>query len=197
MGINVGSIMSKLEIYAGSSSGKNKMDKCISDYIKAGKNKTASGEVITSTAQMEEAADILVRLIFKYAAPMPASVFDLLSTLENTPPSPFDSDESSWYVNIQFENKSLLRRESLRRGFGSEARTGDGIDNIISLFDTGYYAHRKVYGVWDTAQAKIASKMRRHGIQFMKRAVDEFNTIYGNKYHCVASIVADPMYYTR
>lgn len=197
MGINIESIMSKLKIYADSDSGKKRMSDCISERMKSGENKTASGETIISAAQMEEAADLLIRLICKYAAPLPGSVFELLSTLENTPPSPFDDDESSWYVDIQFEDKSLLRRESLRRGFGSEARTGDGIDNIISLFDTGYFAHRKVYGVWDSAQARIKSKMRRHGIQFMKKAINEFNTTYGKQYHCVASIVADPMYYAR
>lgn len=205
MGINVGSIMSKLKIYAGSSSGKNKMDKCIGDYIKAGKNKTAAGDELISTERMNEAADKVIELILRYAYPLPPSVYTLLgSNLESTKPLPFGSEDGSWYIDLQFKDGSLLRRESLRRrvgGIGSEEitneRTGTGIDNIISLFDTGYEAGWSVYGYWDTAGKRVKSVRSREGIHFMRDAVNEFNTIYGKQYHCVASIVADPMYYTR
>lgn len=197
MGINVGSIMSKLEIYAGSSSGKNKMDKCIGDYIKAGKNKTAAGDELISANQMVEAADKLIELIHKLAYSLPKSVYTLLDTLENTEPSLFGSEDDSWYVDIRFQDGSMLRRESLRKRKGSKERTGDGIDNIVSLFDTGYEASRSVYGYWDSAEKRVKSRRSRAGIHFMRDAVNEFNTIYGKQYHCVASIVADPMYYTR
>lgn len=197
--------MSKLKIYADSDSGKKRMDGCIKEYLKDGKIKTVSGEELISIERMNEAADKVIELILRYAHSLPPSLYTLLgSNLESTKPLPFGSEDGSWYIDLQFKDGSLLRRESLRRrvgGRGSEEitneRTGTGIDNIISLFDTGYEAGWSVYGYWDTAGKRVKSVRSREGIHFMRDAVHEFNATYGKQYHCVASIVADPMYYAR
>lgn len=110
---------------------------------------------------------------------------------------------STWAIDISF-NPSMLHRDSLEilhkgRVIG---HTGYGIDNIMSLLDTGYpYADdakmKSVRGYWRSKWCYILTPLERAGDHFMSDSVNEFNALYGQEYFCYASIVAPDEYYMR
>lgn len=101
---------------------------------------------------------------------------------------------------VYFEDN--LRRESLDDGINGY--TGEGIDNIVALFNNGYHASDYVYGWWDGHQATASTLFRsgsdikanyawvrsqkdREGLHFIQQAVDDFNGNYGAEYHVTAT----------
>lgn len=110
---------------------------------------------------------------------------------------------NTWAIDISFD-PSMLHRESLEilhkgRVIG---HTGYGIDNIMSLLDTGYpYADdakmKSVRGYWRSKWRYILTPLERAGDHFMSDSVNEFNALYGQEYFCYASIVAPDEYYMR
>lgn len=110
---------------------------------------------------------------------------------------------NTWAIDISFD-PSMLHRDSLEilhkgRVIG---HTGYGIDNIMSLLDTGYpYADdakmKSVRGYWRSKWRYILTPLERAGDHFMSDSVNEFNALYGQEYFCYASIVAPDEYYMR
>lgn len=110
---------------------------------------------------------------------------------------------NTWAIDISFD-PSMLHRDSLEilhkgRVIG---HTGYGIDNIMSLLDTGYpYADdakmKSVRGYWRSKWRYVLTPLERVGDHFMSDSVNEFNTLYGQEYFCYASIVAPDEYYMR
>lgn len=110
---------------------------------------------------------------------------------------------NTWAIDISFD-PSMLHRDSLEilqkgRVIG---HTGYGIDNIMSLLDTGYpYADdakmKSVRGYWRSKWRYVLTPLERAGDHFMSDSVNEFNAVYGQEYFCYASIVAPDEYYMR
>lgn len=110
---------------------------------------------------------------------------------------------NTWAIDISFD-PSMLHRDSLEilhkgRVIG---HTGYGIDNIMSLLDTGYpYADdakmKSVRGYWRSKWRYVLTPLERAGDHFMSDSVNEFNALYGQEYFCYASIVAPDEYYMR
>lgn len=110
---------------------------------------------------------------------------------------------NTWAIDISFD-PSMLHRDSLEilhkgRVIG---HTGYGIDNIMSLLDTGYpYADdakmKSVRGYWRSKRRYVLTPLERAGDHFMSDSVNEFNALYGQEYFCYASIVAPDEYYMR
>lgn len=108
-----------------------------------------------------------------------------------------------WSIDIDFD-PTMLHRDSLqiRRKGRIVAHTGRGIDNIMSLLDTGYpYSPsaqmKSVRGFWESRWVTIMTPLERAGDHFMSDAVNEFNTVYGSEYFCTARISAPKEYYMR
>ena len=103
-------------------------------------------------------------------------------------------DITHW--EYDFRRESLFKEDPVWANEGSY--TGEGIDNIVSLFDTGYSASGNVYGAWQKRNIKnIKSLSYRQPLEFMRDAVYEFNYRYGAQFHCEASISADDGFYVR
>lgn len=66
-----------------------------------------------------------------------------------------------------------------------------GVDNIIALFNNGYSAGNRVYGIWHGKQ--IASRQEREGLGFVSSAVNSFMSGYAKNYG-VIGIAVDPAY---
>lgn len=198
--INMSSIMSKVGTYSRSVSGKLRMKECIDKYAADGKGKTAGGGKVMTETDMLEAGAKLIQVLQETAraCDLPQSIMQHFNSLECS--KPIKMPDGSTLMYVYFEDN--LRRESLDDGINGY--TGEGIDNIVALFNNGYHASDYVYGWWDGHQATASTLFRsgsdikanyawvrsqkdREGLHFIQQAVDDFNGNYGAEYHVTAT----------
>lgn len=155
---------------------------------------------VATQDEMYEAAEALIGILKSIAQEkkLPRSVADHFSTLDYTTPEKVKHGDDIYYsVGIYFGGN--LSRFSLKIASGDRKgeRTGDGIKNIVSLFDTGYKADTSVYGIWEghSNGDVIMSKSERVGLHFMQEAADRFNSLYSQKYGASAFVGEDTDYY--
>lgn len=199
--INMSSIMGKVRSYAHSNEGRNRIRACIDSYRKSGKAVTDGKESVVTEQTMCTIAEAMINIL-KHAAKeqqLPESVGAHFNSLTYSPPRVVGTQGDLYQVDIQFTDDlsrmSLLIKSGERKG----QRTGEGIKNIVSLFDTGYSASSPVFGVWDThdAESSVKSLENRDGRWLMSNATETFNRIFGETYNVYAFITADPEFYHR
>lgn len=196
-GVNIGSIMKKVEAHGRSVNGKLRMQECIDNYVANGVDKTAAGDKIISEADMWQAAAKLIRVLQNTAQSygLPASVMRHFDSLECSKPIKMPDGSTTIYVYFGDD----LHRDSLYSdGY-------DGVRNIVALLNNGYHAKNYVYGDWDghapTGESKfdgrsidtsayIRSRKDREGLHFIQQAVQDFNGNYGYDYN-VTAVVGD------
>lgn len=190
-GINMDSIMKKVNAYAKSSDGKERMDAKIGDMRKGKSGATAGGDYVATFKDMDDAANDMENTARRVAQShhLPDSVLDHFDSL--THGKPYIDHDGRYRVDIWFQDNlyrpSLVIASGPRKG----QHTGDGIDNIVSLFDTGYHARERVWGVWPGHEelGVIGSRVTRDPIGFMSEAAGDFNREkFGGKYHVIAII---------
>lgn len=203
MNINMGSIMRKAMSFSESPEGKRRMKACLEKYEKEGRKTTAAGDKLISEDMMWEAAAKMIQVLRDTARSMdlPESVLRHFDSLDCT--KPIKMSDGSMVINIYFEDKfdGGLYRESLEDGEGGH--TGDGINNIIALFNNGAHASKFVYGWWnghkpegealtrsggqlDADYAWVRSRKDREALHFIQQAVSDFNGNYGYEYGVTA-----------
>ena len=223
MNINIASIQSKLESYAKSTEGKAKIAGTLQQMQEDGLEQTAGGSLIISKKVMDEIADELMDTVrnsarssdFAATATSVIDHFDHLSKGEL-----IKEKDGSYRYDITFEGKtdgenSSLARKSLDDGdYHAEQ---EYLQNIVALFNNGYrdgHPTSYKYGWWfghkptgeayfrsgwyDSTDAWVRSKIDRPALQFMQRAVEDFNAKYETKYGIKAVLSAeytDPNYY--
>lgn len=203
-GINIDSIMKKVSAYTKSSEGKGKMDERIVE-IRKGKNGKTEGDgyVVTfedmhrAAREMEDEARTVAQ-----SHRLPDSVLDHFDSLEHTEPY-YQKETGRYRVDISFGDNLYRPSLMIVNGRRKGSRTGDGIDNIVSLFDTGYEAGSRVWGEWSGHEelGVIGSRTSRDGIGFMDEAIDDFNRKHVHtKVHVVAILPdsgTDTQFYLR
>lgn len=183
--VNMGNISRKAEKFSKSTVGKAKMKSAL-EKIRKSDGKTGLGREVLSHAKMAELADELVKTIKSVALSydLPASVaahFDSIQYMIT------DMGSGVYECSIYFTDD--LSRESL-----SESG-GDGIRNIVALFNNGYVASSYTYGWWNGHQptgdavlrstdsdAWVRSMIGRPSLNFMQGAISDFMSKY-NKYN--------------
>lgn len=77
-------------------------------------------------------------------------------------------------IQISFV-KNELHRDSL-------CENSEGVADIVLLFTRGYKAKKRVHGVWkrSSGNVEVWSRQSREPNDFLKRAVDEFNSYMGD-----------------
>lgn len=204
-GINMSSIMKKVKDYSESEEGRKRMKQYIEDCRRDGRAQTATGDIIITEDIMIRAAEALIRVLQETATAkgLPDSIIKHFHSLYYNQPVLYGKENNQYKVDIQFGDD--LSRMSLKITSGSRKgeHTGEGIDNIVSLFNTGYDAEKQVYGEWEghidpyTRENTIASLTHRDGLHFMEEAINSFNREYGELYHVFAYISSeDPRFYT-
>lgn len=191
-------------------------------YIKSDKFKDrVNHSVILSPQMMEEAGAKMIKMIqecamsemvsaFKSQDKVPDSIQELLNEDLGIRGmvSPYEFSIYSQGVEFKgaanyqldigfsdtFSSNTKLYRPSLR--WKRRRSPYKGINNIISLFDTGYTARSRAYG-YNRHGDYVASTPHRDGMAFMSTAVEMFNNKYGDEYNCYAYISADPQFYIR
>lgn len=87
-------------------------------------------------------------------------------------------------VNLSFD-KDYLYRPSLWTGsyYGDEY-TGEGIHNILALFNNGYVLKgRTPFGWWESRDVYLRTVPReKEPLKFMQKSTKEFLNLYKNKY---------------
>lgn len=187
-------IQRRLNQYVMTEAGKRKIDACIREHRQTGRP-LANGEIVIGPKEMTEMADALIGMIQRR---IPEAIAQAGQTLRST--QPVKRADGSYRVEVRFD-KAALHRDSLENDLGYE-----GIDNIVALFNNGYHAKNYVYGWWDGHSATgdgvlrsgpsgdfawVKSRREREPLLFMQEAVDEFNTVYGDRYHVVVDLASD------
>lgn len=195
--------MSKVKSYSESDAGKAKIAELIRKRRETGNGKLATGDYIITLQDMQHMAEELIRTLKDEASSstnnLPQSVLDHFNSLTYTQPVPYGRESKQYSIDIYFQDN--LSRMSLLITSGSKKgqRTGAGIKNIVSLYDTGYQASKQVYGEWNGHEDTgiIASRTELEGKYFIERAIDSFNRKYGASYNLVAKITASPEFYSN
>lgn len=81
--------------------------------------------------------------------------------------------EGGYHVTTEFGN---VWRPSLRPDMYE-----DGAENIVLLFNNGYFALNYIVGVWH-GDDQVVSRKEREGLHFLQDFVADFNNRYGDKY---------------
>lgn len=197
--ININSIARKIKEFTESSAGKGKISEYIFDKRKSGNGKTASGGYIVTEQDMIRLAETMIRImkeeISVFSDEIPKSVLDHFESLNYRIPK-IDGVHGEYYIIEIFFEDDLSRPSFISVDGG---RTGEGIKNIVSLFNTGYKSSAEVIGYWDGHEdlGRLASRTYLEGKYFIQRAVESFNQIYGKKYKVKAKITADEEFYKR
>ena len=200
--INIDSIMAKVNTYFGSAGGKKKVDHFIKEKRISKNGKLSSGSYVVTLEDMQKLAEDLILILKEEASSsknnLPKSVLDHFDSLDYTMPEQVGGDDGLYVVDVYF--KDDLSRMSLRIASGPREgqRTGPGIKNIVSLYDTGYRASDYVYGFWyDHEDAGIIqSRKKLEGKYFIERAVETFNRKYSGVYNVEAKITASHDFYS-
>lgn len=199
MNINMSSIMGKVKAFSESPEGKRRIEACIEKYKKEGMRVTAAGSRVITEDEMVNASRKMVQLVQEAgrAAELPESVMNHLYGLKISPVTHRKDGSSVIYIYFSGD----LHRESLEDGEGGY--TGDGINNIVALFNNGAHASNFVYGWWnghDPTGASLArtggdlkpgyawvrSKKDREALHFIQNAVANFNDNWGGIYNATA-----------
>lgn len=167
--------MRAVQDYAKSPAGKKKTQDKIKEYRSNGVSQTCAGSMIWTEKLMREAADHLMEILKRraYECELPESVMRHFDSLRMTD-LVYDVAKGRYSTTVYFadERTGDTFRPSLKGN-------GEGVDNIIALFDTGYLASRYVYGYWSSHEVWTRSKLSRVGLRFIEDAITEFNSIYG------------------
>jgi len=104
-----------------------------------GKSATEAGAVVVTEQDMIRAAEALIKILQETASQkgLPESVMEHFYSLYYSEPIPCGKEGGQYKVDVQFGDD--LSRMSLRITSGKRKgeRTGEPIENIVSLFDTG------------------------------------------------------------
>lgn len=194
------SIQKKVSQYAKSPEGKKRMAERIDELRNSPDGKTDGGGHVTTILEMKEAGRLMAEELRTEAqvAGVPDSVMYHMNAGHVFISEPRKVGDKYYIVDITMEDGHRYRlfRPSLEIASGADKgqRTGDGIDNIVALFNNGYEASGRVFGYWKFHEdlGVIGSRTSRKGLNFMQDAVRNFNRKYGDRYNVTATL--DPIY---
>lgn len=195
--INIGSIMNKVGAYSRSVEGKLRMKERINKYASEGQNKTAGGGKVMTEDDMYRAAYKMMDVLKQTAKEkdLPPSVMEHILTMDCS--KPYKMADGHMEIWIYFGGD--MHRESLEDGDGGH--TGEGVNNIVALFNNGAHASNYVYGWWNNHSptgealtrsshvdgfAWVRSKKDREALHFIQQAVGDFNGNYGYDFNVTA-----------
>lgn len=184
--LDMSSIMDKVRAASKSHDIQQRMRDTVMRYRTENVDRTAAGSVIMTVRRMEMISEHFIDLLTMTASMcgLPDSVMEHFDSLRMAPIE-YKSGNSlfhdRFFTRVYFNDveEGLAFRTSLFVP-STNTYTGSGIDNIISLFNTGYVTRRPVHGVWlGHTTYPIYSKTFRAPEHFIEDAVDTFNAMYG------------------
>jgi hypothetical protein len=199
MALNMQSIMGKVKTFAKSGEGLVRQDAAVQEAIKKRNGTLRSGKKVLTEELVDRAVGRFIWVLAETGRSygLPASVMQHLENADNAGLH-FVRGEGVTYIYFGGD----MSRPSLDEDYG------DGIKNIVALFNNGYHARDYAYGWWDNHEYKpigedwnsvrgfaidvtsayIRSRKDREGLHFIQEAVDDFNGNYGSMFNAVAEI---------
>ena len=189
--INMSSIMGKVRQYNNTDAGKKKIQETVRKYRESGKSKTDAGAELLTKPLMAQLANELIDIL-----KTTAQSYDL-------PPSVLAHFNSLTYVvedlgNDMYQCYIYFMDDLSRESLETDENQGDGINNIVALFNNGYVASAPKYGWWNghaptgnsiqfstpgvSNDAYVVSRQWRVSLGFMQNAIEDFYSKYRNKY---------------
>ena len=151
-------MQSAIDRYMKSPAGQKKLKDTLDHYRKSGVGKTSAGSKLVTKEVLEQMKKRMIELVFEEAdkshryvegrlrTGLPPSLWRDIHSLRMT--GAYESGDS-YVLNFYFTHD--LYRSSLKDKNGN-SRYG-GIDNIIALFNNGYYTPNQTGGFWDSEDA--------------------------------------------
>lgn len=137
--LNMGSVLSKVDAWKKSPTGKKRMAAVVGKYIRDGRSVTDAGSPIVSVAEMSAAANAMIQLLVSTAASysLAPSVMAVISSASHTAPQ---KSGEGYSVSISLGgDKSRPSLYPVKYG---------GVDNIVALMNNGYSTSHDVWGEW-------------------------------------------------
>lgn len=179
-GINMESILAKAKACTNTSEFQQKVQQKADVLIReGGVAQTSSGRMVT-ISEMQMAAAKFIEVLQNEIS---GSGIAISGAVSLTHGSPFQVAPNKYQIEVSFSGD--LHRDSLAPDIYG------GIDNIVALFNNGYAAGNRVYGIWHGEQ--IASLPNRTGIHFIESAVRNYMANYASEYG-VIDIEVNPIY---
>ena len=189
--VNMSSILSKCQAYSKTADGKQKMKEVVIQKMRNGDGRTGCGDEILTIPQMNVLAKELISTI-----KLTASSYDLAESVmrhfDSLTYTVIDAGDGIYECYIYFTDD--LSRPSLE----TDENQGEGINNIVALFNNGYVAKAPKYGWWNghsptgesvgraltgtESYAYIKGTQARPSLRFMQRAIEDFASKYLDKY---------------
>lgn len=193
--INTSSILSKLNKYVKSKEGQDKIAYTLHEYEVNGITMTNAGSIILTNEVKYRVAQALIEEIrataemYRDRGELPDSIASLAGSLGY---GSIQIIKGGTYFGskIELSFQDDVHRNSLwyeNKETGARMRTGDGIDNIVMLFNDGYGPINQVRGHWETHNDMFTgSKVYRERLGFIDEAIANFNSTDGVYYNCYA-----------
>ena len=185
--------MNKVRAFTKSNTGDKKINEYIDKCVQDGREATEAGDTIVTKQAMDRAAEMLIMQLkeaaFQYN--LPSSVREHFNSLRATYPVPYGASKQKYKIDITFEDDLSRMSLLITSGKNSGKRTGDGVSNIVALFNNGYNANNNVFGLWESHGENISSLTHRKSLNFMESTVESFNREWGNLYNVYAYISSD------
>lgn len=174
--LNVASVKEKLDAWeksaAGAAAKRNKID----EYIKKDKRKTDAGSDIVTLDWANDMADELCGMIRNNAVQMSGGMAGSVLANVNSINAAGASYLGGGAMTVEMSFAGDLMRNSMLNDTSTAKYYSYYPVNIVALFEKGYSASSRVYGVWHGAWH--VSLTQREGIGFIHSAVEEFNSRY-------------------
>lgn len=212
MGLNMASIMKKVNAWAKSPAGMARCDKAIQVAIKTNGGVLKSGKKVLTDQIVEDAVNKFIHTLVVSAEShgIPASVLNHLITADSGRLWYEQTKLGSYQGVVYIYFGGDMTRPSIIDDYEDD-EGNHGAKNIVHLFNNGYHAKGYAYGYWDNHRYKpigedwnsyrsahssvegfdaayIRSRKDREGLYFIQQAVDDFNGNYGSMYNATASI---------
>ena len=178
--MNWGSILSQAKTAMKSPQRKQEADRC-AEKIRIKGGTTSGGDTVLPLSKAGEMfIDILKQKIEQHAGEnysdgqLGKTAIEAASNLSSSAPYKEGHD---YCIDINFEGNK--HRDSLAPD------TFEGVRNIIALLNNGYTAYPQIRGVWKGHESNgdfYFSLTDRAGAHFVQEAIDEFRSLYGDKF---------------
>lgn len=205
MGLNMASIMTKVNAFAKSTDGMAKQQNVINTAARQNGGKLPSGKNVIDDKRLQNAASRFVNMLCTTAGSygVPESVLKHMEDAYRGPRKFYKSGKCA--VPIYFSGD--MHRPAVETN-DPKYQNDRGADNIVHSFNNGYHAKNYSYGFWYDHEYKpigkhwnnfrpwdaavyIRTRKDREGLYFIQKAIDIFNRKYGAKYNVTASIQND------
>lgn len=194
MSINEKSIMDKVRKFSKTDNGKSIMNKKIKSYMHDGVFRTNGNSTIATESDMIHEAEKLKRSILDTvqslvaSGELPECIYQIVNEMNIEMPferKSFIDGETQYEMGLWFDD-DMIKRQSLMRVDNKDIRTGNGINNIVAMFNNGVDTDKTVFGIWENHLGQEIfvgkSKNKRPALRFMQDGIESYKKYLMTEY---------------